>query len=196
MDEYTLQHISKMLPNVSLRQTYGMSEIGILKVKSESNNSLWIKIDGEGVKKKIVNNVLYLKAKNRMFGYLNHKSPFDKKGWYNTNDIVTLKQDDHLKIIGRKSDVISVGGLKILPSEIERVALKNDKIKNAKAFGRNNPITGQHVEIICEPKKALKSYQKLKMELKKLFEKELHESLIPLRIKFMKIHYSYRFKKN
>ena len=195
MDEYTLQHISKMLPNVSLRQTYGMSEIGILKVKSESNNSLWIKIDGEGVKKKIVNKVLYLKAKNRMFGYLNHKSPFDKKGWYNTNDIVMLKQDDHLKIIGRKSDVISVGGLKILPSEIERVALKNDKIKNAKAFGRNNPVTGQHVEIICEPKKNLKNYQQLNMNLKINFEKELHENFIPLKIKFAKINYSYRYKK-
>ena len=119
--------------------------IVILKVKSESNNSLWIQIGGEGVEKKINNNVLYLRTKNRMFGYLNEKSPFDKNGWYNTNDIVELKQDDHLKIIGRKSDVISVGGLKILPSEIERVALKNKKIKNVKAYGRNNPITGQHV---------------------------------------------------
>ena len=145
MDEYTLQHVAKLLPNVNLRQTYGMSEIGILKVKSESNNSLWIQIGGEGVEKKINNNVLYLRTKNRMFGYLNEKSPFDKNGWYNTNDIVELKQDDHLKIIGRKSDVISVGGLKILPSEIERVALKNKKIKNVKAYGRNNPITGQHV---------------------------------------------------
>ncbi len=196
MDENTLQQISILFPKVSLRQTYGMSEIGILKVKSESNNSLWIKIGGEGVEKKIINNVMYLKSKNKMFGYLNHQSPFDKNGWYNTQDLVKLKKDDYLKIIGRKSDVISVGGVKILPSEVERVALKNKKIKQAKAYGRKNPITGQHVEIICEPKKELKNYQKLKMELKKLFEKELHESLVPLRIKFEKVHYSYRFKKN
>ena len=139
---------------------------------------------------------MYLKSKNKMFGYLNHQSPFDKNGWYNTHDLVKLRKDDYLKIIGRKSDVISVGGVKILPSEVERVALKNKKIKQAKAYGRKNPITGQHVEIICEPKKELKNYQKLKIELKKLFEKELHESLVPLRIKFEKIHYSYRFKKN
>ena len=195
MDEYTLQHVAKLLPNVNLRQTYGMSEIGILKVKSESNNSLWIQIGGEGVEKKINNNVLYLRTKNRMFGYLNEKSPFDKNGWYNTNDIVELKQDDHLKIIGRKSDVISVGGLKILPSEIERVALKNKKIKNVKAYGRNNPITGQHVEIICEPKTNLKNYQQLMEDLKTDFKKELHENFVPLKIKFGEINYSYRYKK-
>ena len=195
MDETTLQQASKIFPKISLRQTYGMSEIGILKVRSESNNSLWINIRGEGVEKKIINNVLYLKAKNRMFGYLNEKSPFDKNGWYNTNDIVTVKQNDYIKIVGRKSDVISVGGLKILPSEIERVALKSKKIKNAKAYGRNNPLTGQHVEIICEPRKNFKNYQQLKMNLKINFEKELHENFIPLKIKFDKINYSYRYKK-
>ena len=52
MDEYTLQHVAKLLPDVNLRQTYGMSEIGILRVRSESNTSLWIQIGGEGVEKK------------------------------------------------------------------------------------------------------------------------------------------------
>ena len=195
MDEYTLQHVAKLLPDVSLRQTYGMSEIGILRVRSESNTSLWIQIGGEGVEKKIDNNVLYLKTKNRMFGYLNEKSPFDKNGWYNTNDIVESKQDGHLKIVGRKSDVISVGGLKILPSEVERVALKNNEIKNAKAYGRNNPVTGQHVEIICEPKKNFKNNQQLIENLKNNFKKELHENFVPLKIKFGEIKYSYRYKK-
>jgi len=195
MDEYTLQQVAKLLPSVNLKQTYGMSEIGILRVKSESNTSLWIQIGGDGVEKKIDNDVLYLRAKNRMFGYLNEKSPFDKNGWYNTNDIVETKQDDHLKIIGRKSEVISVGGLKIVPSEVERVALKNNEIKNAKAYGRNNPVTGQHVEIICEPKKNLKNNQQLMEILKKDFKKELHENFVPLKIKFGEINYSYRYKK-
>ena len=98
-----------------------------------------------------------------MFGYLNEKSPFDKNGWYNTNDIVESKQDGHLKIVGRKSDVISVAGLKILPSEVERIALKNN--------------------------------QQLIENLKKNFKKELHENFVPLKIKFDKINYSYRYKK-
>ena len=83
--------------------------------------------------------------------------------------------DGQLKIIGRKSEVISVGGLKIVPSEVERVALKNNEIKNAKAYGRNNPVTGQHVEIICEPKKNLVNNQQLMEILKKDFKKEIKE---------------------
>ena len=195
MDEDTIKKISKLLPHISIRQTYGMSEIGILKIKSENNDSLWIKIGGKGVRQKIIDNVLYLKTKNKMFGYLNHKDPFDKYGWYNTRDIVESRSDGYIKIIGRKSDIIAVGGLKILPSEIERIALMNKKIKNAKAYGRNNPITGQHVEIICEPQKPSKNNEKLNNDLKAMFKKKLQESFVPLKIKFEKIGISYRYKK-
>ena len=40
----------------------------------------------------------------------------------------------------------------------------------------------------------LENYQKLKNELKINFEKELLESFVPLKIKFDKISYSYRYK--
>ena len=196
MDEDTIKKISKLLPHISLRQTYGMSEIGILKIKSESNKSLWIKIGDEGVQQKIIDNILYLKTKNKMFGYLNHKDPFDKYGWYNTRDIVESRSDGYIKIIGRKSEIITVGGLKILPSEIERVALINKKIRNAKAYGRNNPITGQHVEIICELKKHSKNNETLNVDLRTMFKKELQENFVPLKIKFEKIGISYRYKKS
>ena len=122
--------------------------------KPESNNSLWIKIDSKELQTKIIEKVLYIKAKTKMFGYLNHKSPFDKDGWYNTNDLVE-KKDNFIKIIGRSKNIISIGGLKILPSEIERIALKHPLIKNVKAKGVKNPITGQHIEVICEPQKKI-----------------------------------------
>ena len=70
-----------------------------------------------------------------------------------------------------------------------------NEIKNAKAYGRNNPVTGQHVEIICEPKKNLENNQQLMEILKKDFKKELHENFVPLKIKFGEINYSYRYKK-
>ena len=195
MDQETLDRISTLFPWVTLKQTYGMSEIGILKIKSESNKSLWIKIGGDGVKNKVIKKILYLKTKNKMIGYLNHKSPFDKSGWYNTRDLVETRPDRFIKIIGRKSSIISVGGLKIVPSEIERVAFKNKNIKYCKAYGKENPILGQHVEIICEPKNFSLNKEKLIHELKKIFKKELHDSFVPLKIKIAKIQISYRYKK-
>ena len=55
-----------------------MSELGILRVKSESRQSLYMRIGGEGVEWKAINNMLYIKSQNRMIGYLNAESPFDK----------------------------------------------------------------------------------------------------------------------
>ena len=193
MDENTLKRLNKLLPNVTLKQTYGMSEISILRVKPESNNSLWIKIDSKELQTKIIEKVLYIKAKTKMFGYLNHKSPFDKDGWYNTNDLVE-KKDNFIKIIGRSTNIISIGGLKILPSEIERIALKHPLIKNVKAKGVKNPITGQHIEVICEPQKKISS-DILKKKLRNHFNLNLDSAIRPLKIIVKEVKISHRFKK-
>ena len=46
MDQTTLQELCDLLPTVDFRQTFGMSELGIVRVKSESRNSLFMKIGG------------------------------------------------------------------------------------------------------------------------------------------------------
>ena len=193
MDVNTLNILNELLPKVTFKQTYGMSEISIFRVKSENNNSLWIKIDSDDLKIKIKNKVLFIKPKIKMFGYLNHKSPFDKNGWYNTNDIVE-KKGQFIKIVGRSKNIISIGGLKILPSEIERIALQLPTIKIAKAKGVNNPITGQHIEVTCEPKNLIDP-KIFKKQLRDHFDKNLDQALRPIKIIIKKINISHRFKK-
>ena len=58
-----------------------------------------------------------------MLGYLNAPSPFDSEGWYDTKDVVEEKNGLY-KIMRRMSDIINVGGLKFMASEVERVALE------------------------------------------------------------------------
>ena len=128
-----------------------------------------------------------------MFGYLNHKSPFDKDGWYNTNDLVE-KKGEYIKIIGRSKNIISIGGLKILPSEVERIALEHPLVKNAKARGVKNPITGQHIEVICEAAKKIKK-EILKKKLRNHFNLKLESAIRPLKIIIKEIKISHRFKK-
>ncbi len=151
MDQYTLDELCKLLPDVDFRQTFGTSELGVVRVKSEARNSLFMKIGDVGVETKIVSNILYLRSQNRMIGYLNAESPFDQEGWYNTNDVVEVKNGFY-KVVGRIGEVINVGGLKFMGSEVERVALEYGKISFVKVFPKTNPITGQHVEIQVEPK--------------------------------------------
>ena len=193
MDENTLLRLNKILPNVKFKQTYGMSEISILRVKSENNKSLWIKIDSDELEIKISRKVLFIRSKIKMFGYLNNKSPFDKNGWYNTNDLVE-KKGQFIKIVGRSKQIISIGGLKILPSEIERIALQHPLIKDVKAKGVSNPITGQHIEIVCEPKKKVK-LDVFRQKLRSHFDLNLDPAIKPIKIIIKKIEISHRFKK-
>ena len=43
-----------------------------------------------------------------------------------------------------------MGGLKVLPAEVEHAALKFPGICFARARGGTNPLTGMHVELLCE----------------------------------------------
>ena len=191
MDQPTLNLLNKKFPNIDFRQTYGMSELGILRVSSKSKNSLFMKIGGEGVETKIINNVLFIRAKNRMLGYLNSESPFDEDDWYCTKDLVEKFDNEFIKIIGRDNEIINVGGLKFMPSEVEIVALNYKGIKYAKAIGGNNPITGQHVELTIELNK-----QDINIiEFKKFLTSSLPRHMRPLKLNVKELKISHRFKK-
>ena len=194
MDQPTLTRLCSQLPNVDFRQTYGMSEIGIMRIKSKDRGSTYMRVGGEGVETKIVDNVLFIKSKNRMIGYLNAESPFDSNGWYRTGDIVKTTDDNFLTITGRDADIINVGGIKFMPSDIEEVCMRFDFVKAVKAYGKNNPITGQHVELIvelihgCDP---ISCKNLLVLEIKKYFPKYM----LPLRITLDSLQISHRMKK-
>lgn len=191
MDQTTLDALCELLPNVEFRQTFGMSEIGILRVKSEASNSLFMKVGGEGVETRVVDNVLEIRSQTRMLGYLNDESPFDDDGWYNTKDIVE-EHNGYYKVIGRTSEVINVGGLKFMASEVERVALKFEYVELAKAEAKPNPITGQHVELIVQ---STSSGEVNKVGLKAFLAEQLPNHMMPKRIKVGSVSVGHRFKK-
>ncbi len=191
MDQPTLDALCELLPDVEFRQTFGMSELGIVRVKSEARNSLFMKIGGEGVETRVVDDVLEIRSETRMLGYLNADSPFDDEGWYNTKDIVETR-DGYYKVTGRTSEIINVGGLKFMASEVERVALQFDGIELAKAEGRSNPITGQHVELTVQ---SAEGKQINKTELKGFLNDNLAGHMVPKRLKIANVAVGHRFKR-
>ena len=191
MDQPTLDALCELLPNVDLRQTFGMSELGIVRVKSEARNSLFMKVGGEGVETRVVDNVLEIRSQTRMLGYLNADSPFDDEGWYNTKDIVE-ERDGYYKVTGRTSEVINVGGLKFMASEVERVALQFDGVLLAKAEGKPNPITGQHVELTAQ---SAPDSEIDKSMLKAFLSGVLPNHMLPKRLKVSSVAVGHRFKR-
>jgi long-chain acyl-CoA synthetase len=191
MDQLTLNALCELLPLVDFRQTYGMSELGIVRVKSRSRDSLLMKVGGEGVKIRVSkNNTLEIKSESRMLGYLNAQSPFNYDGWYDTKDIVR-EEDEFIEIIGRANDVINVGGLKFMASEVERVVMLYPGIAFAKAIGRMNPITGQHVELKVHP--AVQVFNK--SQLIEYLKLHLQPHMIPRKVTIENIDISHRFKR-
>lgn len=144
MPESTLKKLHEIMPEVRLKQTYGLSEVGIMATKSESSDSLYMKIGGPGFETKIIDDILYIRAKSAMMGYLNAPSPFDEDGWFNTKDKVLVK-GDYIKILGRTTDLINVGGEKVYPNEVESVLLSAKGVKDVYVYGEDNPITGKVV---------------------------------------------------
>lgn len=192
MDQPTLDQLCELLPEVDFRQTFGMSELGIVRVKSESRKSLFMKVGGEGVETRVVEEVLQIRSANRMLGYLNAPSPFDADGWYDTKDVVE-ERDGFYKVVGRTSEVINVGGLKFMASEIERVALTYEGISLVKVYGKDNPITGQHAEIIVQPKN---SDDFDKVAFKKHLSEHLQNHMVPRKILVEQVEVSHRHKRS
>lgn len=144
MPASTLQRLHCLLPMVRLSQTYGLSEVGILRAKSESSESLLVKLGGEGVETKVVDGLLWIRTHSAMLGYLNAPSPFDAEGWFNTGDEVEVC-GEYYRILGRRSELINVGGEKVYPAEVESVLLAAPNVADATVRGEPNPITGQMV---------------------------------------------------
>jgi long-chain acyl-CoA synthetase len=145
MPESTLRRFHALFPDIRLVQTYGLSEVGILRSKSKSSDSLWVKIGGEGFETRVVDRVLQIKARSSMLGYLNAPSPFTADGWFVTGDEVEV-DGEYLRILGRKSEMINVGGQKVYPAEVESVLQEMEGVADATVFGERNAITGQ---IVC-----------------------------------------------
>jgi long-chain acyl-CoA synthetase len=144
MPETTLKRLTEQFPGVGLKQTYGLSELGILRSKSRDSGSLWVKVGGEGFETRIEDGTLWIRSETAMLGYLNSASPFDDDGWFNTHDRVEV-DGDYVRFLGRDSDIINVGGEKVYPAEVESVLAEVDNVADACVYGERHPITGNIV---------------------------------------------------
>ena len=122
------QQFAKHFRGVQFKQTYGLSEVGILRHGHAIFGSVWLKLGDTGFEHKIVNGVLWIRSPSAMLGYLNASSPFDANGWFNTKDLVE-KDGEYIRILGRESELINVGGEKVHPTEIENLLLQLDNAK-------------------------------------------------------------------
>lgn len=196
MPESTLLRFNSLFPHIRLLQTYGLSELGILRSKSKESSSLWMKIGGEGFDTRIVDNMLEIKAHSAMLGYLNAPSPFTEDGWFITGDMVET-DGEYIKVLGRKSEIINVGGQKVYPAEVESVLQTISGVAEAEVFGEPNALLGHVVCAKIRVADGIELDKKLlKRTIKRLCSEKLQSFQIPAKITFDQgEQFSARFKK-
>lgn len=76
-----------------------------------------------------------------------------KNSWFNTGDIGRVDDDHFFYIEERKSDVITKGGFRVFPSEIESALMKHPAVKEAAVIGIPDDMTGEEVKafVVLQP---------------------------------------------
>ena len=195
MPQTTLEALQEAFPDVRLKQTYGLSEIGIVPTRSKSPGSLWLEIGGDKVDYEVRDNILWLRAPTAMLGYLNAPSPFDADGWLNTGDRVDV-DGPYLRILGRDSELINIGGEKVHPAEVENVLLDAPNIVDATVVARANPVMGSVLTAVVRLD-IDEDGRDLKKRLGQFCRERLEPHKVPIMFKISDTPlHSDRFKKN
>ncbi|MBF0288099.1 MAG: long-chain fatty acid--CoA ligase [SAR324 cluster bacterium] len=146
MPEPLLKRLNDVFDGVRLVQKYGITELGAPPSKAMEDDALWLKIDSPQYQSRIVDGTLHIKTDTAMLGYLNAPSPFTQDGWFDTGDQVEV-DGDYVRILGRASELINVGGEKVHPVEVEEVIQMMEGVEDVIASGLFNQITGALVQI-------------------------------------------------
>jgi len=103
---------------------------------------------------------LACKGYNVMKGY--YKMPeqtaetMDKKGWLYTGDLATVDEYNYYRIVGRKKDMVIVGGFNVYPRELEEYLISDPKIQQVAVVGVPDHDLGELIAAVIVPELRVK----------------------------------------
>lgn len=148
--------LHERFPNAKVSQIFATTEIGsAFSVRDMSNGlpaSLLEKKDENGPQIKIVDGELHILSTHGMLGYFGEPE-ISGPVWRATGDLVE-QRGDRVYFVGRKSETINVGGVKVHPLPIEEVIQNVPGVVAVYCYGKKNPITGQIVAVDVLPEQS------------------------------------------
>jgi len=128
-DQATINATVAVFPQAAIRHIYATTETGVIfsvKDKLAGFSALWLGKELSGWRLSIANNCLQLSKNGKKV---------------DTGDLVEWDQQ-RIHFIGRRDNVINVGGHKVNLEQLERSILELPAIDDARIFAKKNPITG------------------------------------------------------
>jgi len=189
------EKLSALLPHSRLYNSYGSSESGMICMYNynqypgmkncigrETKNSEVRIVDEE--RHEIASSaentgLIACRSTTNMMGYVNEPELTAQclcDDIFYTNDIGYKDENGFIYILGRKGDVINVGGMKVAPSEVEDAALANETVQDCICIGVDDAITGKALKLLV----VMRDGQKLdKKELRQFLVSRLEAYKVP-----------------
>ena len=185
----------------TLNETYGIIEVGLPCINFEKQpgkgGSVGRLLPAYEIKMELINKKTDLQAiKVRGPGMVDaYYEPWKTRaeimqnydGWFATGDMGYYDQDGFLFICGRSKDMISVGGMKFFPQEVETLLETDPAVKEACVFGYDDQRLGElpYAHLVAES-----SVDKISLEktLKELCRQHLATYKIPQKFYFVAQH--------
>ena len=168
------------LPPYLIKEKLGSIGKGIpgvkLKIVDNSNKIVGENQEGE----------LLAKGENIMLGYYKNAEATRKAiqdGWLKTGDLAKVDKDGFIYLLGRKKEILKVGGKRVSPKEIEEVILQISQVIDCTVTGIYDNILGEAIKATITIKQD-KDEEKLKQIILKKCSKNLSSFKIPQFIEF------------
>lgn len=144
----------ELFPDARVTHIYAGTEFGTVMSASDGRAGFPLSVldrpDDAAAQLRIVDGELEMKSRIGMLGY--HEDDDTGEQWLPTGDLVEVR-DERIFFVGRKTEIINVGGAKVHPLPIEDIVSAVEGVELAAAYGRPNPVTGQivAVDVVAAP---------------------------------------------
>ncbi len=140
-----LERLKTALPLVGFMQRFGTSETGALPVR-QVGDGLVLRPESGGFSWKVVDDELWVRSPARALGYLSGEAGgFADSGWFRTGDLAKQQPDGTVRVLGRRQDLINVGGEKVPPGTVEDMLMAHPLVADCRVFPLPNAVLGQVV---------------------------------------------------
>ena len=139
-----LDELISRFPGAVIRQIYASTEAGVGFTVTDGLAgfpAVWLDVSVQGVHLRIRENELQIKTQRGMLAYVGEGvDPFEE-GWLRTGDLVEIQQDRVL-FMGRRDNVVNIGGTKVVPEKVEAVLCNVQGVSEITIVSYPNPILG------------------------------------------------------
>ena len=151
-----LNQLKQTFPAARIVHVYASTEAGSCVSVSDMLPGLPVSILDRGadasIQFRIVDDELHVRSQHGMRDYAGTDEVVsrDDEGWLATGDLVTV-ENGRIMFLGRRSETINVGGVKVHPLEVENRISALSEVELARAYGQENPVVGQIVAVDVVP---------------------------------------------